>query len=206
MVRLRPRSPQGFTLLEMMAVVGVIGMLFTVGIASIVPTLDRMTLSAETDGVIAVIQRARALAIMQRRCVQLFIENKPAGGKQQLLIRTLNAYDCDGTTASTQAMDTAPRIVPGGPLWLDSAHVTVESKAVTVALVKGLENAEGASCPSTVTPCREIRFRPTGRLWSADADLTNDDVELKLTHAKLSEERRMTIAGNGTFSKLPAGY
>lgn len=197
---------RAFSLIEMMAVVAALGILLTIGMASIAPSLDRIALGGETDAVIAFIQRARAEAIMQRRCVQVFVPTPAAGARQELLMRTLNSHDCDGLTASNKSMASAPHIVASGPLWIDTAKLAVESKAVKVVLTRGLDNAEGALCPRNVKPCREIRFRPTGRLWSADANLTNDDVTVALTHSRITQPTIVGIAGNGAFSSLPPGY
>jgi len=189
---------RGFSLIEAMMVVAVLGIIAAVAVPSLLPVIQRSELGGATDNVVGFVSRARVQAFSDRRCVQLLIGAKVAGQRQRLTLRELNTYDCDGTTAHAQALATAPRIVAGGDLWLEIDALDIESPNVIVEFVDPLVNAEGHTG-------EELRFRGNGRLWSATANTAGDDMTIRLRHERSGEQKQFRVASNGVVVDRPGG-
>lgn len=175
------------------------------------PVLHRAELGGATDNLLGFVARARVQAFADRRCVQLVPLTKAAGQRQKIVLRELNTFDCDGTTAHTQSISSAPRLAAGLPLWSVIDTLTLESANVSVAFVSHpatLVNAEGGdfgTLPAPGTSSRaELRFRGNGRVWSPD-DAFNDDVTLEVSHARITERKRFRLGSNGTVLDRPGG-
>ena len=208
-------AARAFTLVEVMAVVAIASIFAAVATASLTPLLHRAELAGATDEILGFVQRARVQAMIDRRGAQVFILDKAAApAKQRVILRSENAYDCEGTEGGfqTQDLDTAPAlIVTGAGLWIEVDHLILDTHHVTAQFINhpaslSGNTRDGVDCPSNATGCLELRFRPNGRVWSSDANLTNDTVTVQVTHDITGETKNFTIAGNGVTATLPSGY
>lgn len=172
-----------FTLLEAMAVVAILGIVAAIAIPPLLPQVHRAQISGESEAVASFVARARMDALTSRRCVRVRIAS--ANAPIRLVAERLNNFDCDKTPqtfaggagidgTTTQWIETAVLTIGTQSLRLDFDPVPSET---TTAALNGA--GHGAGEPP------QLRYRPTGRLWSLDTDLTDDDGVLKLTHAQL---------------------
>ena len=193
-----------------MVVVAILGIFSVLAVSSMVPAVRRAELGAATDSALAFVTRARFQALANRRCVQVLLLDKVPDHPQELLLRELNSFDCDGTAGGfqTQDMASAPRIRAGLPLWIEIDRVHLEKEGIVAEFLNhpaSLTDADGGDCPAGIAVCSEIRFRPTGRVWSSDADLTNDDITLQVRHLETGETQRMVLGSSGVWRTLPGG-
>lgn len=197
------RLAPAFTFIEAMVAVAILGIVAALAVPTLLPVIDRSELGGATDNVLGLVARVRVQAFADRRCVQLLIEPKVAGVRQSLVVRELNTFDCDGITAHAQPIDSAPRVVAGGPLWVEIDRLTFENERIEARFVNHpatLTNAHGNDLGN-----EELRFRGNGRVWSPDGVLTDDDVTIELRHRRSGETKRFRIAGNGVVIDRPGG-
>lgn len=201
---------RGFSLIEAMVAVAIMGIIASVAVPNMLPVLHRAELGSATDNVLAFVARARVQSFADRRCVQFVPLLKEAGRQQRIVLRELNTYDCDGTTAHLQAIDTAPRLTDG-PLWKVIDTLILESSNVTLTFANHpvtLTTAEGHDFETLPAPgaatAEELRFRGNGRIWSPDA-VFNDEVTLVLTHERSGEAKRFRLGSNGGILDRPGG-
>ena len=202
---------RGFTLIEVMLVIAIVGVISAVAVVNLGPLQSHTELGGSTEQVLGMVHRTRLQAMVNRRCTQLLLLDKQPGQAQRIVARELNSFDCEGTNGGfqNQSMATAPKIDNAKPLWVEIDRAIFDNPRTEVAFVNhpaSLTNADGADLPSTVTTGKELRFRPTGRIWSPDPTLTNDNVTLEITHNKITLKKSMTLAGNGVIQTLPTGY
>lgn len=196
------RAPPGFSLLETMVVVAILGVLAALAVPALIPEMHKARLDATSEGVAAFLARARAEAMTSRRCVRVAIVSP-----QKLEAHRLNAFDCDVNPAS------GPFIEPGtSSEWLLVDALTVDSARVGLSW----DPAPAASGPSAHTG-GEVRFRASGRLWSdtvgssAVADVTqldDDDAVLKVAHQDLAAAqgfKKILVQQQGLICALARG-
>jgi prepilin-type N-terminal cleavage/methylation domain-containing protein len=201
----------GFSLIEAMLAVAIMGVIASIAVPNMMPVLHRSELGGATDNMLGFVARARVQSFADRRCVQVVPLTKAAGQRQKIVMRELNTFDCDGTTAHTQSIASAPRLAAGLPLWSVIDTITIESPNVSVAFVNHpatLVNAEGNDFGTLPTPgsvsTAELRFRGNGRVWSPDPAF-NDDVTFEISHTRLADRKRFRLGSNGTVLDRPGG-
>jgi len=182
----------GFTLLETMVVVTLLGVIAALAL----PSLERARQLSDTRGfaeeVYAFAARTRARAMTDRRCTRMRVSNATAPAT--LVFEVLNVFDCDDSADYTSA----PRIaaLPGNPLWVPVQTLVARNRRVTIAL-------------STPPPDlnTEIRYRSSGRLWSSDTDLNEDDGALTIGNSVLTgtESFILLLESSGASCLLPRG-
>jgi type II secretion system protein H len=72
-MKIQPRKPAGFTLIEIMMVVGLIGIMFTVGIPTFAKAHNQRPMRVATEELMEILHTARAQAIIQGATVELRI-------------------------------------------------------------------------------------------------------------------------------------
>jgi prepilin-type N-terminal cleavage/methylation domain-containing protein len=157
-------SIHGYSLLELMMVVAVLGILATLAVPNLLPAVRKEGLRAAGHAAAGFVVRARLTAMAERRCVRVRIEASTT--PMALVAERLNAYDCENPGA--------PLIIAAKPLWDEFARMRMDSAALVLTL----------ATPPTDTP-NEMRFRPNGRMFSADDDLTDDDAVIAINHSSL---------------------
>lgn len=188
---------RGFSLLETMIAVAVLGIAMAVAVPSLLPTVQRAQLEGSADKVAAFLAHARSEALASRRCVRVYID-----GARTLRMEKLNTFDCD------DAPTTAPPIA-GTAIWLPITSLDLERSTLTLTM----PTAPGDAMPGSVA--NELRFRSTGRLFAAGGTTistvtpTNDDVVLRVTHSQIHPAtqafKNILVDQNGLICAIARG-
>lgn len=198
----------GFSLLETMIAVAILGVAMAVAVPSLLPTVQKAQLDGSTEKIAAFIAHARAEALASRRCVRVFIT-----APRTLTMQKLNTFDCDDGPA------TAP-LIGAGAVWNTLATLDLEKTTLTLTMPKVPGDLTAGVMPGGVA--NELRFRSTGRLWSAGdptiaavtaitagGEFTDDDVMLRVTHANITPTaqgfKNVLIEQNGLICVIPRG-
>jgi prepilin-type N-terminal cleavage/methylation domain-containing protein len=177
---------RGFTLIEMMVVVGMLAVFAALATPNVTPLVAAAKLEGNTTAIASLIGRAQAEAMAQKRCTRVRIDSS-----RTIIAEALNVFDCD-TSPST-----APLIDSSKPLWVELTRLQLDS-AFTAAF---------DPAPSELST--ELRFRPSGRLWSADTDVTDDDGVIRLTSSAvqtgMANTKKVLVEAQGLICLLPRG-
>jgi prepilin-type N-terminal cleavage/methylation domain-containing protein len=165
------RRVRGFSLIEVMTVVVILGLIAVMAVPTFEPVTRRQKVDGALDSVSAFVGRARALAITSGRCVRVRLQTTlPA----RLVAESLNIYDCLDSTSDPVP---TPRIDGTAPnaanLWKTAFEMRLEEKGIEVSFNDGANNYfpivtyphAGWNVPGPVANAALI-YRPTGRLWS----------------------------------------
>jgi hypothetical protein len=98
----------------------------------------------------------------------------------------LNAYDCENPTG--------PKIIADAPLWQVFARSRLEKSSLVMALD-----------PAPSDTADEVRFRPNGRVFSADADLSDDDAIIAITSVTDAIKAHVLVDAATLVCVFPAG-
>ncbi|MEW5849300.1 MAG: prepilin-type N-terminal cleavage/methylation domain-containing protein [Myxococcota bacterium] len=184
-----PRHPRttlrGFTLLEVMVVISLVSILVAMGVPGLSPFVGKTKLDGETEAVAGLLAQARSAAMMDRRCVRVRVT-----GNRTLVAEKLNVYDCENPNSSPVYIN------GGGPVWLELDRLTLGDQ-LTVTW-----EHEPSETPG------ELRYRPTGRLFSSDTTLTDDDGVLRVTQSTLPSpinQKRILAEAHGPICVLNRG-
>jgi prepilin-type N-terminal cleavage/methylation domain-containing protein len=192
------RAARGFSLLETVITVAILGVLCSIAVPNLLPEVQKARLDATTEASAAFFARARAEAMTARRCVRVIIANP-----QKLEAYRLNTFDCDVSPSA------GPFIDATNTEWILIDSLVVDSKRVTLTW----DPAPAETGPSGAAG-GELRFRPSGRLWSDAttpansvvgniAALDNDDGVLAITHLDLwsfgNRNRKKVLVQNQGF-------
>ncbi len=182
------RGMGGFSLLETMVVVAVLGILAALAVPNVQPEVRRAQTDGAADATAAFVARARTEAVTARRCVRVW-----ASDDRTLVMERLNAFDCD----SFEAAD-PPRIDPARGLWIEVTKLVLDQHALTVSF----DPAPREQGPRAGAVTAELRFRPTGRLYSRDDDVTNDDGVLRISERAAPSFRKVLVEAHGLVCVL----
>jgi len=168
--RRRTRAKAAFTLLELMIVVVILGIITAIAVPSFVPMLHRSQLQAATESVASFLGKARVRATSERRCVKVVVvtATNTETAMTHLQMQRYNTFDCENP---------GPLIDSGASLYGVVDNLYIETERVTVEMRRPAGAALGT---------QELIYRSSGWLHSADATTTDDDVEIRVTHARLS--------------------
>jgi prepilin-type N-terminal cleavage/methylation domain-containing protein len=207
-VKLRLR---GFSLIEVMVVVAMLGVLAAIAGPQLVPEVHKAQLDAAVDASAAFIARARNEAMEKKRCVRVYIQ--PSTSPRTLIAERLNRFDCDVDPVGAPAIE-------GGAAgtWIEIGRMAIESPAVTVSWGTAVPIATasaavvGGTSPGDTTGVAQsnnfLRFRPNGRVFGNNRNTIDDDAELVFTHARLPSasnrhQKRLLVEGNGPICTTP---
>ena len=202
---------RGFTLLEALVTVAIIGIISAIALPNMLPEVQRATVEGATENVASFLARIRSEAMTAKRCVRVWV---PSGALHEIVAERLNTFDCD----------TTPTTLPGGTgidgtatVWEEFTRLRLDSNRLTVTFTQAPDSSRVANlAPGSAigTPTGftgdEIRFRPNGRVFSDDAAtvLTNDDAILAVAHLSLpgaANIKRVLVDGNGLICTMPRG-
>ncbi len=175
MTRGHPRA-RGFTLLELMVTLAIAGILVGLVAPSQAPAALESQLSKEAENVASLLAFAQTVAMTERRCVRVVRSTA-----RRLVVERLNALDCDGDPAGLPTADgSASTWTQVSALDVGSPDVAVTWHHIPTETGAGFVAGEPA----------QLRYRPSGRLFSSDDVLTDDDGVFQLEHARLPAARR----------------
>ena len=206
----RPRWPAGFSLIEVMIAVAILGVIATLAVPQLLPEVFKAQREGAAESAANLLFRARSEAMSSRRCVRVFIETPT-----KLTVERLNSFDCDKAPA------TSPKIA-GTAVWIPVDSLTSESPNITFSVAAADGGRVGAQTVTGATPGgsggggafdrNEIRFRPNGRLFSNNVTgttpvpvLNDDDAVLVVKHNSLTAARKVLVDGNGLICTFAPG-
>jgi prepilin-type N-terminal cleavage/methylation domain-containing protein len=183
---------RGFSLIEVMVAVAILGIFAALAVPSLLPEVHKAQLNGAAESAAGFLARARAEAMLSKRCVRVRVD---AGPPTELVMERINSFDCE------LAAPTAPFIDGSANPFIELARLKPESPSVTFTL----------SVPPA-TPGGELRIRPNGRsfsaLGSAALGLNNDDAVFNVRHPLItagSDTRRILYDGNGLICAAARG-
>ena len=203
-----PQTRRGFSLLETMVVVVILGIMASVAVPNLLPEVNKASVNGAADVVAAAVARARNEAMLSKRCVRVFIDSTQT---HRLVMERLNTFDCDDRPATFPAgfgglgLDGTPAV------WSPIATVTLDTPAVRLELTEA--PADTATCSTqnggiagtpTGFSCRHLIFRPNGRTWTQNPD-RNDDAVITVAHPGVQDVKRVLINDNGLICTYRLG-
>lgn len=175
---------RGFSLIEMLVSVAIVGIVAALAVPSMLPTVRFETLQASGHVVSGFVAAARLAAMTQRRCVRIRLA--PATAPPTLVAERLNSFDCENPSA--------PLIDDAAPLWIEIGKQALDAPRVVLALAPAPTGTPG-----------EIRFRPSGRIFSPDANINDDDAVITITHPASVDVVHVLVDAPGMVCALPRG-
>lgn len=179
--RPRPPRPKAFSLIEMMLVIGIVAVLAAVSVSTMGTSVDTAKLEGNAEALGSFLAQAQAEAMASKRCVKVRFSGS------DLVAERLNSFDCD-------APATAPLIDTSAPLWVPFATFKVDNSVIDLAFDPVPSETTASALGGTEQD--QLRFRPSGRLFSSDNLLNDDDGVIKLTHTG------MPSSGTGRTKKV----
>lgn len=183
---------RGFSLIEAMIAVAMLGIFAALAVPSLVPEVHKAQLGGDTESAANFIARARAEAMISKRCVEVLVN---AGPPTELIMRRVNSFDCETATPAT------PFIFGTTDPFIQLARLVPESPSVSFSLAE-----------DPLWPAGRLRIRPNGRSAStnggATPTLTDDDAVFDVTHARLpagQNTRRILYDSNGLMCVTARG-
>jgi prepilin-type N-terminal cleavage/methylation domain-containing protein len=212
---------RGFTLVEVMVSVAIMGIIAALATPSVLPIIHRSELGNAAHALAGFVREGRLQAMSLRSCVQLVpLAQTDIKRPQTVLLRGLNTRDCDGAQGGfqTQTIASAPK-VSGTNQWNELDKLIFDTHRVRITMgpvmwPTSLTDAEecstelalSAALGTVPSPCRDLRFRPTGRVWQPEhppPTRTDEQMTIRLTHTQSLETMDFTIGSNGFMTRLP---
>lgn len=181
---------RAFSLLEVMASVAILGIFAALAVPSLIPEVHKAQLNGATEGAANFIARARAEAMISKRCVRVRV-----AAATELVMERVNSFDCETATPI------APFIDGSANPFIELSRLRAESPSIVFSLPE-----------DPAAPGGELRIRPNGRSFSnnggASPTLTDDDAVFDVRHTKLAagqDTRRILYNGNGLMCTTSRG-
>ncbi len=150
---------RGFTLLEMMVVVGLLGLLAAIAVPDLTPAIHNARLRAAGDDVVSILERARRSARAEGRCYRVRVD----GGALVMDRRT----HADCFTTSLLSGDWEQVATSGVPI--NGVSYDIETLPIDAPI-----------------EARQIIFRPNGRLrGDGDLDVEDDGARVYITSERM---------------------
>jgi prepilin-type N-terminal cleavage/methylation domain-containing protein len=202
---------RGFSLIEAMVVVAMLAVLAGLAVPVFLPEVKKAQLDGAAEAVASFIHTARADAINQHRCVRVRIRRVQP---PSLVAELLNTFDCDGATAfnpaDVQNPTNAPRVEASKPVWVQLRSLDLSGPQLRVDFSPAPSDSDvgGEAAGSVAADGPELRFRPTGRVYSRNLVVDDDDAVLRLAHATLpagQDFKSVLVEAHGMMCVLPRG-
>lgn len=185
---------RAFSLIEMMLVVGILAVLAAIAVPAMGPYVDAAKLEGSAEAVASLVGRAQAEAMTAKRCTRVRLDDD-----HTVVAERLNSWDCD--------VDSTTLILAASPQWIEVDRLVVAEGIIEVEFDPVPSETTAAALGGTEVD--QLRFRPSGRLFSADLDVTDDDGVLKLTHTNMSgglaDTKKVLVEAQGLICVLDRG-
>lgn len=185
---------RAFSLIEMMLVVGILAVLAAIAVPAMGPYVDAAKLEGSAEAVASLVARAQAEAMTAKRCTRIRLDDD-----HTVVAERLNSWDCD--------VDSTTLILAASPQWIEVDRLVVAEGIIEVEFDPVPSETTAAALGGTEVD--QVRFRPSGRLFSADVDVTDDDGVLKLTHTNMSgglaDTKKVLVEAQGLICVLDRG-
>jgi prepilin-type N-terminal cleavage/methylation domain-containing protein len=135
------RSQRGFTLIEWLVVIAILGLITLIAVININNAWQKARLKAEAGNLSAFLQSAYTFMVTNRAPV--FVQLKPAGGGQPLMLRICQRFDC--------SVDVNGNGIFGAPYLLPS-FATLDRGAINGSSVDA-NTVWPCNCTVPPTPC-----------------------------------------------------
>lgn len=194
----RSTAVAGFSLIETMVVVALLGILAAIGLPRLQEVHRLEQLNAAADAVAGMGTRAQLVAMAERRCVRLFID---AANPRRLVMEKLNSFDCD-TSPGAPFIDNTTATT-----WIELSSHVLEQPGIALSFAGAEAPPPTSPGPGSGAVTKEIRFRPSGRLYANDTNVTNDDGAITITHVTLpaATSKKVLFEAHGRICTLPRG-
>lgn len=162
-------SARGVTLIEMMITLAVLSIIVAIAVPDLVPMVHAQRVSGSAEEVASFVDRARRMAIAERRCVRVVVT--PAG--DALEVQRLRRPDCVTAPTDWSPPLAAVRAAPGISFLLETL-------------------------PGNEPDARSLVFRPNGRL-RGDGDLAviDDGGRVFIAHARVAKTAHVVVTATG---------
>jgi prepilin-type N-terminal cleavage/methylation domain-containing protein len=192
---------QGFTLLESMVVLAILGVVAALALPGMLPMIHKAKLDGAAEIVAGVVVQARTRAMSARRCVRVRLET--VAGQPNVVAEELRTFDCDVDPSTAPRTDNTS--LGATNLWNEVARARLDTAGISLALNPGAsEGLDEWGGPVVYDPV----YRATGRLFSSDTNIDDDDVAIELTHAQVAADqnrRYVLLEAHGPVCMLPRG-
>jgi prepilin-type N-terminal cleavage/methylation domain-containing protein len=185
---------RAFSLIEMMLVVAILAILAAIAVPAMGPYVDAAKLEGSAEAVASLVGRAQAEAMATKRCTRVRVEDD-----HTVIAERLNSYDCD--------VDPTTKIIPASPQWIEFDRILLDEDVIEAEFDPvPPETSAGALGGAEMD---QFRFRPSGRLFSSDLVVTNDDGVLKLSHTNMAsgmaDTKKILVEAQGLICVLDRG-
>lgn len=185
---------RAFSLIEMMLVVAILAVIAALAVPAMGPFVDAAKLEGSAEAVASLVARAQEEAMSAKRCTRVRLADD-----QTVVAERLNSYDCD--------VDPTTKIVAADPQWIELDRLVLDSDLLEIEFDPAPTETTAAALGGTEPD--QLRFRPSGRLFSSDTVVTDDDGVLKLTHtamaAGLADTKKILVEAQGLICVLDRG-
>lgn len=180
---------RAFSLLEVMVTISILMVIAAIAVPSLLPQVQLAQLSTSVDAVASFAAAARDEAMLARRCTRIRMV-----AVDVLVVEIANSLSCEETTDG--AVVAARRIDPTRPAWQEIRRLKLESPRLDATFVV---------TPAPLSTLPQLRFRPTGRVWTNDLRVQDDNVAIALLHPVLKQTRHVVVLNNGFICTPPPG-
>jgi prepilin-type N-terminal cleavage/methylation domain-containing protein len=189
---------RGFSLIEMMLVIAITAVLAAVSVSTMAPSVDSAKIEGNAEALASFLASAQGEAMASKRCVKVRFAT---GSTTELIGERLNSFDCE-------APATAPRIDASKALWVPFATFRVDNAVIALAFDPAPSETTAAALGAGEQD--QLRFRPSGRLFSSDETLSDDDGVIKLTHTRMSSafagrSKKVLVEAQGLICDINRG-
>lgn len=200
---------RAFSLVEVMVVVTIIAIVAAIAVPQLLPEVHKARAVGATEIVAATLARARAEAMMGKRCVRVYVDST---NNRRVVVERLNTFDCDTTPATFPPGFNNLGLDGTNKVWAPITTVVIDP-GTSVALTVAPSDTAACSTPNgsaAGTPpgfnCSFLIFRPNGRVWTTNVD-PDDDAVFNVTHNALGAAggRNILVNSNGNICVYGVG-
>lgn len=185
---------RAFSLIEMMLVVGILAVLAAIAVPAMGPYVDTAKLEGSADALASLLARAQGEAMASKRCTRVRLDDDHTA-----IAERLNSFDCD--------VDPSTLVLTDRPQWIEFERLEVTEGVIEMEFDPVPPETAAAALGGAEPD--QFRFRPSGRLFSSDVDVTNDDGVVTLTHTSMpsgmADTKKVLVEAQGLVCILDRG-